>query len=98
MQDEVMGFVVGILGEAVHILRDIARASALPEVVIVRFEGHTGLAWFLDPTYDGYVPTASVETTSSANGDDKSQKLSRQFWYRLRRAVRLPCSRARDTR
>lgn len=67
--------VIGIREKTIDIMWGPGQSAlALLEFVVVRFEGYTGPAWFLDPRYLGYVIIPLVKTTSSALGDDIYQE------------------------
>ena len=74
-----VGLVSGIQGEVVDIMWvPEEKAPALPEIVVVRFNGYTGPAWSGDPRYPGIVPIAAVETSWGATGDDNMQESREQ--------------------
>ena len=75
-----MGLVSGIQGEVVDIIwGPEEKTPALPEIVVVRFNGYTGPAWSGNPRYPGIVPIAAVETPWGATGDDNMQKSREQL-------------------
>ena len=50
------------------------KAPALPEFLVLRFEGYTGPVWSSDPRYEGCIPIAPFETSWSATGDDRGHE------------------------
>ena len=74
-----VGLVNGIKGDVVDIVwAHGEKAPALTGFVVLRLEGYTGPVWSSDPRYEGCVPIAPFETSSSTTGDDRGRETRQQ--------------------
>ena len=74
-----VGLANGIRGDVVDtVWAHGENAPALTGFVVLHLEGYTGSVWSSDPRYEGSVPIAPFETSSSTTGDDRGHETRQQ--------------------